>query len=311
MTDWGAGVVRASMTTNDLIAEHMRGLIDGQNSYVATRTGAVVFVTGPVGSNYAITVEAQDGAGNTDENIAFSELVEAVPVTAGKQAVGEFAIIVGANGAGNYIDKVRIDVGGVFTDLIPSPVPFETTPELTALAVINAINAGTGTHGYNASTRYGKVFIGAAASLGASANSRIVEVTAKGEVVLYNGKFAITGGPAGVGNEVTSVTVNGIVVTSAAVAWATSDAATAAAVAANINAFASVPKMNASALGNTVYVSPEKIRSSDATSISMIVTTAGNVTAADGASAPVETDYTDYPDPNRPGFDPPPGSEQP
>lgn len=308
--DWGAGVVRASMTTNDLIAEHIRGLIDGESGFTATRAGAAVIVTGPVGSNYAVSVEAQDGAGNPDETITVSELVSSSAATAGTQSVGEFAIFIGEAGAGNYIDQIRVDVGGVFTSLISSPVLFNTTPELTALDVITAINAGTGTHGYNATTKYGKVFVGAPVSLGATANGRILEVVAKGAICLYNGKFAVTGGPAGAGNEVTSVSVNGLAITSGAVAWATSDSATASAVAANINAYASVPKMNAVALGNTVYVSPEKVRSNDSTSLSLIVITGGNVTASVGASAPVENDYGDYKDPSRPGFDDP-NTEQP
>lgn len=307
--DWGAGVVRASMTTSDLIAEHMRGLINGESGYTASRTGSTIIVTGPVGSNYAVAVESADGGGNPDQSISASELVAAATAQTGTQAVGEFAILIGEQGAGNYIDQVRVDVGGVFTSLISSTVPFNTTPELTALDVMTAINTGTSVHGYNATTRYGKVFIGAPISLGASANGRILEVVAKGAICLYNGKFSIYGGPAGAGNEVASVLVNGITVTSGAVAWATSDAATATALAANINAYASVPKINAVALGNTIYLSPEKTRSNDATSLSVVVNTGGNVTATVGSNAPVENDYGDYTDPNRPGFDPdiPPG----
>lgn len=301
--EWGAGVVRSSMVTNDLIAEHMRGLIDGESGYTATRTGATVIVSGPTGSNYAVSTESQDGGGNPNQNIVASELVAASVAAPGTQAVGEFAILIGEQGAGNYIDKVRVDVGGVFTELISSTVPFNTTPELTALDVVTAINAGTSVHGYNASTKYGKIFIGAPASLGASANGRIVEVVAKGSVCLYNGKFSLYGGPAGAGNEVATVFINGVVVTSAAIPWATSDAATAAAVAANINAYASVPKINAVALGSTVYLSPEKIRSNDATSLTLIVNTNGNVTATTGSNAPVENDYTGYTNPQRPGFD--------
>lgn len=303
VTDWGAGVVRASMTTNDLIAEHLKGLVDASPTYSATRTGPSVIITGPAGVDYTVAVETADGGGNNNQTLAANSLVAPVAGTANTKAVGEFAILLGANGAGNYIDQVRIDNNGVFTDLITASVPYATTPELTALNVVTAINAGNGTHGYIASTTYGKVFIGAAESLGASANGRVVEVIAKGAVVLANGKFAITGS-AGVGNEVTSVYVNGLAITSAAVAWVTSDAVTATAVAANINAFASSPKMNAVALGNTIYVSPEKVRSSDATSLSMVLTTGGTVVGVAGAQAPVEHDNPDYVDPPRPGFPP-------
>lgn len=304
VSDWGAGVVRASMTTNDAIAEHMKLLVDASPSYSASRSGASVIITGPAGVDYAAVAESQDGGGNGNQNIVVNALAPAVAGTAGVKAVGEFSILIGENGAGNYIDQIRIDVNGVFTSLISAPVFFNTTAELTALDVVNAINAGNAVHGYISSTTYGKVFIGAAESLGSSANGRVVEVVAKGAMVLGNGKFAIVGGPAGVGNEVTSVSVNGAAITSGATAWATSDTATAAAVAANIRAFASSPKVNAVSLGNTVYVAPEKIRSNDATSVSMVVVTGGNVNPVGGAQAPVEVDYPDYPDPPRPGFPP-------
>lgn len=302
VTDWGAGEVRASMTTNDLIAEHLKQLIDASSSYSATRTGPNIFVTGLAGVDYTVATETVDGGGNNDQALSSNELVAASAAVTGAKAIAEFAIFMGEVGVGNYIDQVRVDAGGVFTDLLSASVPFNTTAELTALDVTNAINAGNALHGHIASTKYGKVFIGAPASLGASANGRILEVTAKGKVLLANGKFSVTGGPAAAGNEISSVSVNGAAITSAAVLWATSDSATAAAVAANINAFASSPKMNAVALGNTVYIAPEKVRSNDATSLSFAVVAIGNVSASNGASAPVEADYPDYPDPSPPGF---------
>lgn len=304
VTDWGAGVVRPPMTTNDLIAEHLKLLVDASPTYSANRIGPSVFITGPDGVDFTVATETADGGGNNDQTLLANNLVAPVAGASNAKAVGEFAILLGENGAGNYIDQVRIDNNGVFTDLLSASVPYATTPELTALNVVNAINAGNPVHGYVASTTYGKVFIGAAESLGASANGRVIEVIAKGAVVLANGKFALINGTAGVGNEVTSVAVNGITITSAAVPWVTNDATTAANVAANINAFASVPKMNAVALGNTVYVSPEKVRSNDPVSLSMTLVTGGTVNGTAGAEAPVENDYPNYENPERPEFPP-------
>ncbi|HEY1139940.1 MAG TPA: hypothetical protein VGE88_07005 [Lysobacter sp.] len=302
VTDWGAGIVRASMTSNDQIAEHLRQLVDASPSYVATRSGASVLITGPAGVDYAVAAETQDGGGTPNQSLTINSLVPPVAGTANVKAVGEFAIILGENGAGNYVDQVRVDNGGVYTDLISAPVPFNGTPERTALDVVTAINAGNAVHGYVASTVYGKVYVGAPESLGASANGRILEVAVKGSIILANGKFAIIGGPAGAGNEITSVAVNGVIV-STAVAWTTSDAFTAGAMATNIRVFASNPKMTAVALGNTVFVSPERVRSNDP-DFSLVVVTSGNVNPIGGASAPVEVDYPDYPDPPRPGFPP-------
>lgn len=303
VTDFGAGVVRASMTTNDAIAEYLKGLIDASPNFSATRTGTTVFVTGLVGVDYAVATETANGGATNNQALSVNELLSPVAAVAGQPAIAEFAIMVGENGASNYIDQVRVDVGGVFTDLISSPVLFNTTPELTALDVVNAINAGSGTHNYTASTKYGKVFVYAQTSLGASANGRIIEVTAKGAICLYNGSFSITAGTSGTGNELISVKVNGLEVTSAPVAWATSNSATAAAVAANIRAYSSSPKINAVALGNTVYLSPEKIRSNDPVTLSVQVTGAGDVGSGTGAPTPVENQYPDYgtTDPRNPG----------
>lgn len=305
VTDWGAGVVRAAMTTNAQIAEHLRQLIDADANYSATRVGSTITVTGPAGTNYSVATETSNVAGGTnDQTLTYTELVAPVAPVAEVVAFAEFAIIEGSVGAANYIDKVRVDVGGVFTDLISTTVPYNTSPELTALDVVTAINAGTGTHGYSASTRYGKVYVYAPASVGATANGRVIEVTAKGDVVLYDGRFAITGGSAGAGNELIMVKVNGANVMSAAVAWATSDSATATAVAANIVAFASSPKMNARAVGSTVYISPEKIRSDDAVSYTVNVSTGGDVTSGAGDTPPIEGQYPDYSKPYDPRADP-------
>lgn len=304
VTDWGAGIVRASMTTNDLIAEHMRSLIDADASYSATRVGPTFTVVGPIGTEYTVVSETANVTGGVnDQTITYAELEAPIPAVAEAVAFAEFSILEGSVGAGNYIDKVRVDITGVFTDLISATVPYNTTPELTALDVAVAINAGTGTHGYFATTRYGKVYVFAQVGAGASANGRVIEVTAKGNVILYDGRFAITGGSSGASNELIMVKVNGANAMSAAVAWATSDSATAASVASNIVAFASSPKMNARAVGSTVFISPEKIRSDDATSYTVNVSTGGDVTAGSGDTPPVVDQYPDYNDPYDPTQD--------
>lgn len=302
VSDWGAGIVRAGMDSNDAIAEHMKLLVDASDSYSASREGSTVIITGPPGVDYTATAETQNGGVVNDQQATVSEIAPAIAGAASTKSVGEFAIILGENGSGNFIDQVRVDNNGVFTDLISSPVPFATTPELTALNVVNAINAGNGSHGYVASTTYGKVFVGAPLADGAGANGRVLEVVAKGAIVLGKGGFEITEGTPGAGNEITSVAYNGVAITSGPTAWATSHAATAAAVAANIRAFPSSPKMNAVALGTTCYVSPSKVRSTDASSISLSVTYAGTVLVGGGAPPPVEVDYSDYSNPQRPGF---------
>lgn len=310
VTDWGAGVVRGSMSANDQIAEHLRSLIDASDEYSATRVGDDITVVGPVGVNYATDQETTNVTGGVDDQtLTITELEEPIAAVPAVAAMAQFSILGGSDDAGvaNYIDVVRVDVGGAFTDLISANVPFNTSPELTAFDLVTAINAGIGTHGYGAITRYGKVFVYAATADGASANGRVLEVTAKGDVILYDGRFAITGGTAGAGNELIMVKVNGANIMSAAVAWATSDSATAASVAANIRAFASSPKMNAWAQGSNVYVSPETIRTDDSSSRTMTISTGGDVTSGDGDPPPITTtpDYGTY----EPPFSRPPTIE--
>lgn len=92
------------------------------------------------------------------------------------------------------------------------------------------------------------------------------------------GTFDITAGTAGGGNQITSVTVNGVTVTSGAMAWATSNAATAAAVAANITTFASSPKYTATSNGNTVRIIPAAGTGSGPNGFAIVPTAGGTVT---------------------------------
>jgi len=73
--------------------------------------------------------------------------------------------------------------------------------------------------------------------------------------VLATGSIDITGGSAGAGNEVQTITVNGVDVLGGAVSWATSNEATATAVAAAITANTSAPDYNATAVGASVIIS--------------------------------------------------------
>lgn len=68
------------------------------------------------------------------------------------------------------------------------------------------------------------------------------------------GSVTITGGTQGAGNEVSAITVNGVDILGAPVAWWNSNADTAAAVVAQINSFTSSPEYTASAAGAVVTI---------------------------------------------------------
>lgn len=294
VTDWGAGVVRPGMIDNAGIAEHLRSLIDASPSYTATRSGNNVTIIGLPGVDYEISGSAINRDGGVDnQTLTISEVEAPITPVVEAKAIAEFAILEGSTGAANFIQSVRADVTGTPVELLTTTIPFNTSPEITALDVVVNINTGTASHGYSAGTKYGRIFI-YAPSTGSAANGRVIEVTAKGNVILYEGRFAITGGTPGAGHEVTMARVNGANIMSGAVAWATSDSATAAAVASNIVAFASNPKMNAMAVGNTVYVSPEKIRSDDANQLTLNVETGGTLTTGGGSPPRIIIDNPRY-----------------
>jgi hypothetical protein len=138
----------------------------------------------------------------------------------------------------------------------------------------------------------------------------VIEIEVNGEVAIYDGKFAVTAGTSGAGNELVMVRVNGLAIMSAPVAWTTSNSNTAALIAANINAFASVPKMVAVAIGETVYVSPEVCRSDDPSAYTIEIETGGDVDSDDGDNPPDGDPGVENPTPERPGGDPDGQEEQ-
>jgi len=297
VTDWGAGTVRQAMLANPLIAEHLRLLIDADSSYTATRSGSQITVVGLPGVEYEVDSQTANVPGGVDnQSITIVELEAPITPVEVTPAVAEFAILEGSDddGVANFIQSVKAGTTGTFIELLAGNVAFNTSVELTAFDVVTSINAGTGVHGYSASTQFGKVFVYAPPSAGAGGNGRVIEVIAKGDIILYNGKFAVLNGTAGSGNEVTMVRVNGANIMSGAVAWATSDSATATAVASNIRAFASSPKMNARAVGNVVFVSPEKIRSDDLIQLTLNVDTGGTVGSGGGVDPPIISDNPGY-----------------
>jgi hypothetical protein len=90
-------------------------------------------------------------------------------------------------------------------------------------------------------------------------------------------RFKVTGGSAGAGNKVSGITVNAVQILGADVLWATSNEATAAAIAAQVNTYASVPNYTAyvpDGSAEVVLVSPDTTAAGQA----VVVTAAGDVT---------------------------------
>lgn len=157
-----------------------------------------------------------------------------------------------------------ISVGGV--PAISAPVAWATSNKATATAIAAAIEAHPSTPEYSAYAVEDTVFIIAAAA-GEEPNGRSVEVTLTGGLTIEpatvsplsgggaeggnvaEGSFRITAGPGSI-----KPAVDGVNLTAAAVNWAGTASATAAAVAAAINAHTSTPDYTASAAGDEVTV---------------------------------------------------------
>lgn len=75
-----------------------------------------------------------------------------------------------------------------------------------------------------------------------------------GAATAATGSFEITGGTSGAGNQITSITIDGVALTSGAVGHTGSNATTAAAVADAINSNVSAPDYTATSVGQTVVI---------------------------------------------------------
>lgn len=109
--------------------------------------------------------------------------------------------------------------------------------------------------------------------------------------------FSVTAGTASAGvNKVSSITINGLEVLNTAVDWATSNADTAAAIAAQINTYNSIPEYTATSLGQTVTISAAATSGATPNGYSVVVTKAGDVVIdpaiADGISGTLTNGVT-------------------
>lgn len=107
--------------------------------------------------------------------------------------------------------------------------------------------------------------------------------------VAATGSFKITGGSSGVGNQITSISINGVALTAGPVSFGSNADATAASVASAINGYVSTPDYVATSSSNTVTItSVNKDASVNGVSISVAVggnVTVGNFVAMSGGAS--------------------------
>lgn len=290
--DWGAGEVQPYMVNNAGIAQHLADVINARGEYSASVVGNSVHITGAPGDDFDVSaVPSNVPGGVDDQSLVVNVVQQPVAPVAGVPAKGEFAIIGGQSGSGNQIDHVRVYNGGSYVDLIASPIPFDAAgPNYTALNVVSAINNRSHITGYRAQSIVSRVIIYSSDSTGGMSNGLVIQAKASGRVVLADGSFRITGGTSGGADSITSILANGAEILGETVIWATSNTATAEAVAAQIRAYASSPKYTAWADGEAVRVSRETVRSDDPATITLTVTATGALGSGSAPPPPVTED---------------------
>lgn len=93
-------------------------------------------------------------------------------------------------------------------------------------------------------------------------------------------RFSVTGGSADVANKITSITVNAVEILTTEVLWATSNAATAALIAAQVNATTSDPNYTAYVPTGTAEVVITSPNGTISTGQAVVLTVAGNLTTS-------------------------------
>lgn len=163
-------------------------------------------------------------------------------------AQGSFNVSGGTLGGGNQITDVKVN--GV--TITSGAVAHTGDNATTADAVAANITAATTSPDYTAFAAGTQVVIVASVS-GVAANGRVVAVTVGGDATIDTVQN-MAGGSNSVTSFVTSVTIDGVVATSAPVIWSLSNSATAAAVAAEIGSAISSPEYSAISVDDTVVI---------------------------------------------------------
>ena len=188
----------------------------------------------------------------------------------GTAATGSFTITGGTLNPGDNIRTITVNN----VNIISSAVAHTSDNNTTATAVANAINSHTSNPNYTASAS-GAVVTITASTVGIGTNGFAIVVQVDGAATVGS----IVNMSGGLDNAVTDITVNGVSIISAQVAWATSNSATAEALADAINDFASAPEYEATATGADVNIISKESGSSFNNFV-IVVTVSGNVTTA-------------------------------
>lgn len=276
VTDWIAGIVRADMLNLAGLANQLSALIDASAFYSATAIGSTITITGEDNIPFDLDGSIENGGAVADETMVITQTQQAVAEVNEVRAVCSFRVLGGVQNPGvNFITTVKVN--GVTIN--SGPIDFGASVAITAADIAADINTTATSPDYTAIASGDTVVITAAAGTGANVNGFSLQVIVAGTVRISLCGFRIVGGSSSPGvNRITNVKINTVEILNVAVDWVTDNTATATAVAAQINTFASSPEYIAQAIGPDVWISP--LINSDAVPLNLqiAVTTGGNVT---------------------------------
>lgn len=183
-----------------------------------------------------------DGRARATFSVTEGSVTPAVP------ASGSFEVLTGTLDAANTITSIKID--GV--ELLSSTVAHTGNNATTAAALAANIQAHSSTPEYNAVSDGQTVTITTAVA-GPEANGKALVVAVTGDATVGN-LTTMGGGAANIAATLLDIKVDGVSIIAAPIAWASSNEATAGAIASAIGSHASVPDYTATVLGDSVSI---------------------------------------------------------
>jgi len=168
VTDWDTFAV--TIADDDSVARYFADKIDAALDFAAISSGPVLTITAAVPGEPFTIAEDTTGTGT----LVITQIQANLVAVAEVRAEASFEITDGFAEEDNYISVIRAGA----TDLIEGNVAFVLDNTATALACVVAINSLTEEHGYLASNTGAVVTIKAPVGDGATANGRVLTVTA-------------------------------------------------------------------------------------------------------------------------------------
>lgn len=169
-----------SASTYTTLADYFAEIINADSDVIARASGTTFTLTArEPGTAFTLDTATVDNGANNDQVADVDTLQANVEAVEEVRATGTITIAGGTAGALNKITSVEIDS----TELISAAVSWVTSHSATAAALAQAINNGTATHGYSASSLNAIVTVSAPIGDGATANGDAIGVTSTGNVV--------------------------------------------------------------------------------------------------------------------------------